>query len=302
MDYTEIQATFVVPNDKANAFSTILSRLLPAFLLPQLVAEEWFYYGVWQNEWHGADPDPEDKVVLAFSRGIEVALEERSAAEWKEIGNTLANTFAADYPEEEEITEEEAFIFGIGIKKFSREKTAPTLQDAVKAGLQRLIHETGLACECDNTHVQHDTTCTQCYMRQAVEKFSREKKSSPSLDKESSHVRSQEIDRRGHKISLDLQPSDEGGLAHKEQESSHVRSSEDITEEEAFVFGVKPIAIVHDDLIVKTRLAMFKRRVNEMVVPPITRKHYPLFDCTLCKLRNTDRCRLKCDEGQYLSV
>ena len=268
MDYTEIQATFVVPNDKANAFSTILSRLLPAFLLPQLVAEEWCYYGVWQNEWHGADPDPEDKVVLAFSRGIEVALEERSAAEWKEIGNTLANTFAADYPEEEEITEEEAFIFGIGIKKFSREKTAPTLQDAVKAGLQRLIHETGLACECDNTHVQHDTTCTQCYMRQAVEKFSREKKSSPSLDKE----------------------------------SSHVRSSEDITEEEAFVFGVKPIAIVHDDLIVKTRLAMFKRRVNEMVVPPITRKHYPLFDCTLCKLRNTDRCRLKCDEGQYLSV
>ena len=81
-----------------------------------------------------------------------------------------------------------------------------------------------------------------------------------------------------------------GKIEELEKDLSHEKNSpsvdkEDITEEEAFIFGLDKTS--HEG-----------RKVNEGVAQHvITRKYFPLEKCISCYQRNTDFCRLVCTEG-----
>jgi hypothetical protein len=60
MELVEVTVTFVVPEDRANDFSTALSGWIDRlYLLDHLLAYPWAYLGVWQEEWVSDPPTME---------------------------------------------------------------------------------------------------------------------------------------------------------------------------------------------------------------------------------------------------
>ncbi len=78
MDFVEIQATFVVPEDSADTFANVLSGVIASLAIPSLTAERFWYYGVWANEWYGADPLSGDGVIV-YSEGIKFSREKNAS-------------------------------------------------------------------------------------------------------------------------------------------------------------------------------------------------------------------------------
>ena len=59
-------------------------------------------------------------------------------------------------------------------------ESAPDLLEALKDATARLESFIGSDCECDNTHLQNETTCCLCEYRAAIAKATQEAPNAPS--------------------------------------------------------------------------------------------------------------------------
>lgn len=135
MDYIEVTANFVIPADTAMPFVNMLERAVAESVFPRLVTQEFYYYGVWQDEWL-ADP-PSRKDAVAFSLGISkgdviaVVLDDVIAKVGGSHVRSREDVIVEGILSSDDVRSRDKLFqftsFRQWIKKFSREKSSPSV-------------------------------------------------------------------------------------------------------------------------------------------------------------------------------
>lgn len=185
MDYIEVTANFVIPTGTSRVFVSMLERAMAESVFPRIVTQEFYYYGIWVDEWLLDPPTSKDAVAfsLGISKGEVVAIVRDDVIVETEGGSHVRSAQLRAIP----FSQEE-------IEKSPRKKNVEMGEEIERTLRDKLF--------------QHIS------FRQWLKKFSREK-FSPSVDLKSSDVRSTDLG--------SVNPGSHGN--YEVRESSHVRSS-----------------------------------------------------------------------------
>ncbi len=66
--YIEVTANFVIPAGTEDPFINMLARAVDEHVFPLIITQEFYYYGIWMEEWLQDPPTPEEAHV--FSLGL----------------------------------------------------------------------------------------------------------------------------------------------------------------------------------------------------------------------------------------
>ena len=208
MDYIEVTVNFVIPDGtKQRAFIKLLSNTIDEHVFPRLITEEFYYYGVWAEEWLADPPtpknavafsfgyDPMDRIMESLSDGAKKFSREKSgnpnhptvtAEEMDEVEDAPKSSPSVDLKTPPFMARGKEFVRGYmagfeagggdmveEAEKFSHEKKNKELGEEIARTIR-------------------DQLFQFISFRQWTKNFSREK-SSPSVDLKSSDVRSRDL-------------------------------------------------------------------------------------------------------------